>query len=1253
MNFKHILILASALAVFAACKKSDEVEPDKVSVKPGTVAVSGAGDTKTLSVTSNGDWKASVDKEWVHIAPLSGNASTKSITVLVDENTTGAERSALITVTCGSAKGEATVTQSAEATEEGTIANAEDFLAFVEEGAASATEADEFNISADIDLEGAEIAPIPSFAGTLDGNNHKVYNYKVVSKELTSGLILTNNGVVKNLILGSSDGTSYDGKSEVGFDGNQESAPSHIGGVCAINAGTIENVKQFAKVITTVGNTAVTGISGLVGAITSPATIKDCENHASIVASGTTAGETYIAGVAGYVNNADALIDHCVNAVPVEATIAINKASMFAGVVARCNLGAKVVDCQNLAPVKYVWSDQGQSGNYIMVAGVVGALYTTSSAIRCVNKAEVSSTNQQVTRMGGVVGTLNSQGIVEECVNEGEIKLTVANPNGNWQSVAGVVGFEEKVNNGNVIRKNVNKGNVNVDVNIVGTHSANRVHAGGILGLGNLGVELYENTNEANITAINRAAASASNATQLEVGGIVGGLRGEGSFSRDNENKGAVSCTGPEYAMAGGIAGHMGTLAGATDDALLTMENDKNTGAIVGSDATKTGSIAGVSTATITGSTAAGSVNGTTLTDANFVKLAVGTNTGKLVDLKSPTGGTASSKELAVSPLELRVAADAVSASFAVTSNTAWTVSTTADWLTSYTTSGTNDGTVEVAFAAYTNKDADREAVFTATAEGADPVEFKLIQSKLLDSAPHNIPSADEFKLFLQELQNETPDLARWQDATSGEVTITADINLGGETLAPGKAFDGVLDGKDHKVYNFKVASTANNSGLILTNNGTIKNLILGSSDGTSYDGVSEVGFAAGAAKNNHVGGLCAYNAGTIQNVKQFAKVVSGGNSGETSGIGGIAGSAVAVASFIGCHNYAELSVGNTAAETYIGGIVGNVNTGSAEKVVTVENCTNNVPLTLSIINTRAVCFGGIIGRTNFVAEVSYCTNNEAISYVQPEATGGNFIHIAGVAGAIYNNSTVRNCVNNGKVSSDRLQVSRIGGIVGTLNKGGTVSSCTNNGEVELKQNAANDNWQAAGGIVGFQEAVDKPNVIKGNTNNASVTVVVENVTSHANKVSAGGIIGTCAKTLEISGNTNKGAVSVTNAKAGPVYAGGIVGWMKDAECFTSGNVNSGSVAAATSDNSSLAAGGVAGYLSVAGSYCSEDKNTGAVTCALAANTGSIAGVNVGELRNCMAGGSVNGAALAAGNLASLTQGSSSTGTATGTTLAE
>ncbi|MBQ6556789.1 MAG: hypothetical protein IJL86_04520, partial [Bacteroidales bacterium] len=65
------------------------------------------------------------------------------------------------------------------------------------------------------------------------------------------------------------------------------------------------------------------------------------------------------------------------------------------------------------------------------------------------------------------------------------------------------------------------------------------------------------------------------------------------------------------------------------------------------------------------------------------------------------------------------------------------------------------------------------------------------------------------------------------------------------------------------------------------------------------------------------------------------------------------------------------------------------------------------------------------------------------------------------------------------------------------------------------------------------------------------------------------------------------------------------------------------------------------------------DKNTGAITCAAAGRVGSIAGINLGTLTNCVAGGSVNGTAVSESNLGTLTQGASSSGKANGTTLAK
>ena len=115
-------------------------------------------------------------------------------------------------------------------------------------------------------------------------------------------------------------------------------------------------------------------------------------------------------------------------------------------------------------------------------------------------------------------------------------------------------------------------------------------------------------------------------------------------------------------------------------------------------------------------------------------------------------------------------------------------------------------------------------------------------------------------------------------------------------------------------------------------------------------------------------------------------------------------------------------------------------------------------------------------------------------------------------------------------------------------------------------------------------------------------------------------------------------------------------------EILSSGNINTGSVNAATSDNDLAMAGGVVGYVAPASGgdantvvlTLSGEKNTGAVTAGNAEMAGSIAGNNAtAKLKNCIAGGSVNGKAVTEANLADLVQGAASKGEATGTTLAK
>ena len=59
------------------------------------------------------------------------------------------------------------------------------------------------------------------------------------------------------------------------------------------------------------------------------------------------------------------------------------------------------------------------------------------------------------------------------------------------------------------------------------------------------------------------------------------------------------------------------------------------------------------------------------------------------------------------------------------------------------------------------------------------------------------------------------------------------------------RIFRGVLDGQNHKLYNFVTDPASPQTGFVSDLGGTVKNLVLGSSDGSTYDGTSLVSHAS------------------------------------------------------------------------------------------------------------------------------------------------------------------------------------------------------------------------------------------------------------------------------------------------------------------------------------------------------------------------------------------------------------------------
>lgn len=612
--------------------------------------------------------------------------------------------------------------------------------------------------------------------------------------------------------------------------------------------------------------------------------------------------------------------------------------------------------------------------------------------------------------------------------------------------------------------------------------------------------------------------------------------------------------------------------------------------------------------------------------------------------------------QVSVDPQILKISVDGETKTVQLTANCDWETSSSAAWATVAPASGTGNTSISITVAANTG-DA-REATVTVTAKGASThADLLVSQAGVQQVTPGPGPGPDDPPTPAGNTINNLTQLESFLKdaptlAADEEWTVEADIDCGGAKIAPIPSFSANLDGKNHKIYNYAVESAESTAGLFLVVSGTIKNLVLGSKDGKNWDGSSSVGYVSAEAKTGHTGGVCASLQGTLENVKNFAKVVvTMKNDDGVSAIGGLVGTIDSPAKVSGCENGGVIELtGPMSNGAYAGGICGHAN--NAEALI--ENCVNSAELEFSMENNKYMMYGGIVGCSHLGAVVDKCQNLGAITLNQSGTeTAGTYMMIAGIAGALYTGSVVTNSVNKANVSSNRLQVSRIGGIVGTLNSKGLIEGNTNDGKVILKHAAANANWQAAGGICGFQEKESADNIIRNNTNNGEVIVEVENATTHANKVTAGGIIGLGVLGLEISGNVNNGAVSIVNKAAGAAYAGGIVGWFKGAGTFTKENQNKAAVSCKTSDDAASVAGGIAGCVNDSTGSCTSDKNTGAVTCANAAAAGSIAGTNNGKLTNCIAGGSVNGAALSDSNLATLTQGTSSSGTANGTTLAK
>lgn len=544
---------------------------------------------------------------------------------------------------------------------------------------------------------------------------------------------------------------------------------------------------------------------------------------------------------------------------------------------------------------------------------------------------------------------------------------------------------------------------------------------------------------------------------------------------------------------------------------------------------------------------------------------------------------------------------------------------------------------------------------FTVSASAEDG-RYVLSSEKTLSVTAGKIWNLNDIctgALFLPATITTAEQLRNWAANSglyeAGEiVSLGADIDLGGTEWVPAVTFAGVFDGADHKISNLVCTEYKDaNVGLIstLSKGATLKNLVTGTADGSSYDGVSKFVLninVEGGYAYKYVGVVgYAHEGSLIQNITNYIPVEVAATHMTQHRAGTIVGTMKAKAVVKDCVNYAALTdnctagFGNntTSYNLSIGGVSGGID--GADAVL--DNCQNHGEVINRSIYTQHI--GGVIGMIGYPGTVSNCVNTADVTDDAVLANGGSGYakRIGGVVGGCYNKdgAIVIKCSNSGTITLNKAQVgysSAAGGVIGCVAKAATLKGLSNSGKVTIGEDMATGT--CLGGIVGYVTGGIKVTLTKAedgtrNVNTGDITTskefkassymggifgnfnttlaegcvvencdnegTVKNSTTQATKITLpmGGIVGS-GKNIVISDCHNKGLVQCTAKENTSTYhIAGILGGTANPytikDCSNSAKILIGKGSASTNG------GGIAAYFTLNSSNITDCVNTGEI----------------------------------------------------------
>lgn len=437
---------------------------------------------------------------------------------------------------------------------------------------------DVVRLTDDIDMDGIAWTPAQIFAGTFDGQDHKIYNFVLSTDSGNVCLINHMTGSFSHVIFGSSDGTSWDGTSTLTLTGADD-GNWHYTGIIGRMRSSMSYVTSFVKVVVAEGCEKKVRVGGLVGVTpddpVGAINIDHCYFRGAISIETTSSKVgTQAIHIGGIVCCSDAkkvvpTVTNCVNYGSISTTDEFT--TYVGGIIGFVGTGCffEIHDSDNEGTLSYVTtltqvtSHVGGIAGYMNGSNVVGCVIEN-----CKNKSNLTVTARGVQAFGGIIGYAGSVDI-SGCENQGNLSMTR-----DWKGaqmymggiagyLAGVSNLDDCTNNGNLeSRKN--------KVNIVG----------GICGVVRTGKD--KDTPILVTNCINNGKCtvyrSATNADWQACGGIIGQQESSSAAISGNTNNGAVRIEMPNTTTHTGGMSAGGILAlGFTNLAESTCALSGNT----------------------------------------------------------------------------------------------------------------------------------------------------------------------------------------------------------------------------------------------------------------------------------------------------------------------------------------------------------------------------------------------------------------------------------------------------------------------------------------------------------------------------------------------------------------------------------------------------------------------------------------------------------------------------------------------------